>query len=238
MNAKDLEYAGADLQESIHKEEEELGLLLTRVMSRPLDQVKSSLVSMEKRVIDVDDAMRSVRETALADLSGQVQDLEDGLRKLKSAAQQNGEELGAMLTSRLDEVREDISTNANGQERIQTQLAAKIEESGQQINASLSALTAQGVAATVEKQATDAQLVAAVAMLRTGIDQQNETLTRAVESLSRQLQTQHQGSLDALAAGLSDVTKRVGVVQRRVRWFGIFGLLFAILLMFLSLAHP
>jgi hypothetical protein len=148
------------------------------------------------------------------------------LSKLKSAAQQNGEELGAMLTGRLDEVRQDISTIGSGQERVQTQLAAKLEESGQQIKAGLSALSAQAATATAEKQATDAQLVAAVAMLRTGIDQQNETLKRAVETLAQQSQTQHQASLDALAAGLADVTKRVGVVQRRVRWFGIFGLLF------------
>ena len=237
MNAKDIDYAGPDLQESIQKEEEELGLLLTRVMSRPLEPVTSRLVGMEKRVIDVDEAMRTVKETTLADLSWQVQEVEAGLSKLKSAAQQNGEELGAMLTGRLDEVRQDISTIGSGQERVQTQLAAKLEESGQQIKAGLSALSAQAATATAEKQATDAQLVAAVAMLRTGIDQQNETLKRAVETLAQQSQTQHQASLDALAAGLADVTKRVGVVQRRVRWFGIFGLLFGILIMFLSLAH-
>ncbi|MGF6611729.1 uncharacterized protein YicC (UPF0701 family) [Paraburkholderia sp. WSM4175] len=236
MNAKDFDYADPELEESIQKEEEELGLLLTRVMSRSLEQVTSRLVGMEKRVIDVDEAMRTVKETTLVDLVGQVQGVEDGLSTLKKAAQRNGEELGEMLTGRLDEVRQDISTIGTGHERLQTQLTTKVEESGQQIKAGLSALTAQGVAATAEKQVTDARLVAAVAMLRTGIDQQNETLKSAVESLDRQLQAQHQASLDALAAGLAEVIKRVGVVQRRVRWFGILGILFGILIIILSLS--
>lgn len=237
MNAKDFNYADPDLKESIQKEEEELGLLLTRVMSRPLEQVTSKLVGMEKRVIDVDEAIRTVKETTLVDLVGQVQGVEDGLSALKKAAQQSGEELSEMLTGRLDEVRQGISTIGIGQERLETQLATKVEQTGQEIKAGISGLSAQAATATAEKQAADAQLVAAVAMLRTGIDQQNETLKRAVESLAQQLQAQHQDSLDALAVGLSDVTKRVGVVQRRVRWFGVFGLLFGILIMFLSLAH-
>lgn len=236
MNAKDFDYADPELEENIQKEEEELGLLLTRVMSRSLEQVTSRLVGMEKRVIDVDEAVRTVKETALVDLVGQVQGVEDGLRTLKKAAQRNGEELGEMLTGRLDEVRQDITTIGTGHERLQTQLTTKVEESGQQIKACLSALTAQGVAATAEKQATDARLVAAVAMLRTGIDQQNETLKSSVESLDRQLQEQHQTSLDALATGLAEVTKRVSVVQRRVRWFGILGILFAILVVILYLS--
>lgn len=236
MNAKDFDYADPDLEESIQKEEEELGLLLTRVMSRPLEQVTSRLIGMEKRVMDVDEAMRTVKETTLIDLVGQVQGVEDELGTLKKAAQQNGEELGAMLTGRLDEVRQDISAIVTGHERGQTQLATKVEESGQQIKAGLSALSAQALTATAEKQAADAQLAAAVAMLRTGIDQQNETLKRAMETLAQQSQTQHQASLDALAAGLADVTKRVGVVQRRVRWFGILGVLFGILIIILSLS--
>lgn len=237
MDAKDFNYADPDLKESIRKEEEELGLLLTRVMSKPLEQVTSRLADMEKRVVDVDEAMRTVKETTLIDLLGQVQGVEEGLSTLKKAAQQNGEELGEMLTGRLDEVRQDISTIGTGHERLETQLATKVEESGQQIKAGISALSAQASTATAEKQAADAQLTAAVAMLRTGIDQQNETLKRAMEALLQQSQTQHQVSLDALAAGLADVTKRVGVVQRRVRWFGIFGLLFGILIIFLSFMH-
>ncbi|AHB08195.1 hypothetical protein U875_00770 [Pandoraea pnomenusa 3kgm] len=237
MNAKDFDYADPDLEESIQKEEEELGLLLTRVMGRSLEQVTSRLIGMEKRVIDVDEAMRTVKETTLADLIGQVQGVEDGLSTLKKAAQRNGEELGEMLTGRLDEVRQDISTIGADHERFQTQLATKVEENGQQIKAGLSALTEQAVVATAEKQASDARLVAAVAMLRTGIDQQNEALKSAVDSLDRQLQVQHQASLDMLAAGLAEVTKRVGVVQRRVRWFGILGTLFGILIVILSLLH-
>jgi hypothetical protein len=235
VNAKDFDYTDSDLQESIQKEEEELSLLLTRVMSRPLEQVTSRLVGMEKRVVDVDEAMRTVKETTLADLVGQVQAVEDGLRTLRKTAQHNSEELGEMLTGRLDEVRQHISTIGTGHERLQTQLAAKVEESGQLINAGLSALTAQGDAAAAEKQASDARLIAAVAMLQAGIDQQNETLKSAVESLDRQLRAQHQSTLDALADGLAEITKRVVGVHRRVRWFGISGIVFGLLIIILSL---
>jgi biopolymer transport protein ExbB/TolQ len=236
MNAKDFDTANPDLEESIQKEEEELGLLLTRVMSRPLEPVTSRLVGMEKRVIDVNEAMRTVKETTLVDLVGQVQGVEDGLSTLRRAAQQNDEELGEMVTARLDEVRKDISTIGTGHERLETQLITKVEESGQKINAGITALNAQASSATAEKQAADAQLAAAVAMLRTGIDQQNESLKRAMETLAQQLQTQHQASLDVFTAGLAETTKRVGVVQRRVRWFGILGILFGVLIAILTLS--
>ncbi|CAB3800652.1 hypothetical protein [Pararobbsia alpina] len=238
MDLTDIDRARLDLQENIDKEEEELGRLLSRVMSRPLEPVSERLVSVEKQVFEVDEAIRSIKEAALADLAGQVMDLEDGLRKLKGATQRNREELGAMLGGRVDEVRQDIAAIGGSHDRIQTQLTGTLEESRQQITARLAALDAQAAATAVERQMADARLVAAVAMLRTGIDQQDEALKQTAQTLSQQLLAQHQASLDALASGLADITKRVSVVQRRVRWFGIAAMLCGLATIALVLLHP
>ncbi|WP_321813113.1 MULTISPECIES: hypothetical protein [unclassified Paraburkholderia] len=241
MNAKDFDNADVDREERIRREEEELARLLGNVMRGPLSPVSESLARVEKQVDEVDETIRLIKDETLAGLPVEMMDLAAGFSRLESAVRDSGEMLGDTVSTKLgirfDEARADVAAIGNAHERMHTEWVAALDESRLQVSAGIEALSAQSAAAVAGQQAADERLVAAVAMLRTGIDQQNEALKHAMTTLAQQLQAQQLANAEALASGLAEVTKRVGAVHCGVRWFGIIAAVCGLATLALILAH-
>ncbi|SDH55897.1 hypothetical protein SAMN04487926_105293 [Paraburkholderia steynii] len=227
----------AGYEEAIRKEEEELSKLLSRVMAPPLEPLSESFSKLEKRVTDLDNAVRTVQEEGQRDIVIGIDRVEEALRDVKSNTDSFGgdlaqsafvqsENLKTSVAKLFDQQKKDLERVVDvlvddQKKNIEHFVRAFTDEQKENVERAIRAFTdeQQGIKRELDslRNDFDARVSAEFATLRSGLEAQDETFRRGISELEQRLQAHHEVKLGDMTRAITDLSGKLSYV----RWIGV-----------------
>ncbi|OUL93040.1 hypothetical protein [Paraburkholderia hospita] len=226
----------AGYEEAIRREEEELSKLLSRVMEHPLEPLSGSLSKLEKRVTDLDNAVRTVQEEGQRDIVSGIDRVEEALCEVKSntdsfkgdlaqSAFVQSENLKTSVAKLFDQQKNlervvDVLVD-DQKKNIEHLVRESTDEHKANIDRAIHAFTVehQGIKGELDslRNDFDARINAEFATLRSGLEAQDEKFRRGIFELEHRLQAHHEVKLGDMTRAITDLSGELS----HVRWIGV-----------------
>jgi hypothetical protein len=212
----------AGYEEAIRREEDELSKLLSRVMEHPLEPLSGSLSKLERRVSDLDDAVRTVQEEGQRDIVSGIDRVEEALRDVKSNTDSFGGDLAQSAFVQSENLKTNVANLFDQQKKdLERVVDVLVDDQKKNIEHFVRAFTneQQGIKRDLDslRNDFDARVRAEFATLRSGQEAQDETFRRGISELEQRLQTYHEVKLGDITRAMTDLSGKLSYV----RWIGV-----------------